>query len=376
MLARIGHVWVVTRENNRASIDAALPSVPERDALHFVYVDLPEHARFWKRGQRGVRLYYVLWQVAALRCARRLAKETPFDVAWHLTLANAWIGSLAPLVTTPFVYGPVGGGVATPWAMMSGAPATAVAYELARSAARAFGRYANPVSRLAFSRAALILAQNEDTRRWLPRRHRHKIAVFPNIVLASESSPSAGPGSRRPDDERVAVFAGRLIHWKGAHLAVAAVARAEDWRLIVCGSGRQADHLRQLARGLGCAERVEFVSWLPRDEFLGLLAHSADALLFPSLHDEAGWTIAEALEQGIPVVCIDRGGPPAIAGDAAIAVAVSTPDETIDRLARALCSDKLPSPERARRRASTFSPGTRTRMLHDLLAEHGVVRDD
>jgi hypothetical protein len=116
MIAReLGECWVITRANNRQAIEQALPDIPEADRLRFVYVDLPPWARWWKRGQRGIYLYYLLWQVAAVLRARQLVREERFDLVWHLTLANAWLGSLAPLVGGRFVYGPVGGGVGIPW---------------------------------------------------------------------------------------------------------------------------------------------------------------------------------------------------------------------------------------------------------------------
>lgn len=62
----------------------------------------------------GLRVYYVLWQIAALRRARALDKEQRFDFALHLTFVNAWIGSAAALLGTGFVDGPVGGGVKIP----------------------------------------------------------------------------------------------------------------------------------------------------------------------------------------------------------------------------------------------------------------------
>ena len=40
MLASRADVWVVTRANNRGAIEAGLENLPERDRLHFVYVDL------------------------------------------------------------------------------------------------------------------------------------------------------------------------------------------------------------------------------------------------------------------------------------------------------------------------------------------------
>jgi hypothetical protein len=162
MLAQLGEVWVVTRANNRAPIERALPDVPERERLHFVYVDLPGWARTWKRGQRGVHLYYLLWQLAAVRRVRRLRTHR-FDLVWHLTFANAWLGSLAPLVGGSFVLGPVGGGVAMPWRLLEGADIRATGRELAREAGRLAGRYLNPASRLAWRRAEMILVQNLET---------------------------------------------------------------------------------------------------------------------------------------------------------------------------------------------------------------------
>src|SRR3990172_3023510 len=70
MLARLGETWVVTRANNRAAIEAILPSLTPEERPRFFYVELPRWARFWKRGRHGVRLYYLLWQFLALRDIR------------------------------------------------------------------------------------------------------------------------------------------------------------------------------------------------------------------------------------------------------------------------------------------------------------------
>jgi len=115
MLARLGETWVITRRDYEASIEQALQWVPERANLKFAYVELPENVRSWQRGLRGLRVYYLLWQIAALKEARRLRRSVRFDVVWHLTWANAWYGTLAALAERPFVYGPVGGCVGTVW---------------------------------------------------------------------------------------------------------------------------------------------------------------------------------------------------------------------------------------------------------------------
>ena len=328
MLGRIGETWVVTRANNQGAIEAALDQLPERPQLHFVYVDLPPRLMRWKKGQRGLRLYYLLWQALAVRRGRALHRQVGFSVVWHLTLANAWLGSLAPLVGATFVYGPVGGGVTMPWRLASTLGMRGASYEALRSAARGAGRYLNPVARIAWRRASLILTQNAATRDWLPRVHRSKAVVFPNIVL--DAAPSPLP--RRSPSAVTALFAGRLLPWKGVSLALDAVARVADARLIVCGRGPDLHRLRARAHAIGIAGRVSFRGQVPRDEILELMG-TCDVFLFPSLHDEGGWAVAEARASGLPVICLDRGGPPLLGGRA---VPLGTRADVVAGLAGAL----------------------------------------
>jgi glycosyltransferase involved in cell wall biosynthesis len=359
MLAQLGETWVITRANNRAAIETELRTRPVRN-LRFVYVDLPPSLRRWKRGQRGVRLYYVLWQRAALREARRLSLRQPFDLAWHLTLANGWIGSAACFLDMPFVYGPVGGGVGPPWRLASSLGAKGAVYELLRAAARVSGRYFNPLARASWRRASLILVQNEETRRWLPCRHQSKAEVFPNVIL--ERLPSAPSHAI----SRVMLFAGRLLPLKGVALAIRALEGLPGWRLIVCGDGPDAGRLRQLASDRGLEDRVEFRGWVERTEVLRTMREEASVFVFPSLHDEAGWVVAEAMASGLPVVCLDVGGPPTLAGRRT-AVAPASSKVTAERIARGVLVANEANPESIRESASECLFGKRLDRLERLL---------
>ena len=360
MLARLGETWVITRANNREAIDRELEATGPIPNLHFVYVDLPPNVRRWKRGQRGVRIYYLLWQRAALSEARRMARHQQFDLVWHLTLANAWIGSTACITGIPFVYGPVGGGVGTPWRLAGTLGAKGVAYELLRAGARTFGRYLNPLARVSWRRASLILVQNEETRRWLPRRHRSKVYVFPNVVL-----------DRVPDPERrevpgVMLFAGRLLPWKGVSLAIQALEALPGWRLIVCGDGPDAGRLRRLAEARGLVNRVEFRGWVCRDEVLRTMREEASVFIFPSLHDEAGWVVVEAMASGLPVVCLDVGGPQILAGKD-MAVIPAGVRLTAGRLAERVLDPTRTSSATLQERAREFFIDERFTRLEDVL---------
>ena len=358
--ARIAPTWVITRANNRAAIEAELATTPEQDRLNFEYVDLPQHLMRWKKGKRGVHLYYLLWQFAALRRARSLQREHRFSFVWHMTIANVWLGSAAPLTDLPFVYGPVGGGVGISWKLLPSVGPAGSVFEVSRSVVRTAAKHLNPLCRLAMRRSEIILVQNPETRHWLPASWRSKAVVAPNAIL------DAAPPTRiaRKDRPPTALFAGELIPLKGLALAIYAIAKLPGWRLLICGRGRDEQRLRDNARRLGVESRVRFLGWLPRNEVLRLMAEEADVLLFPSLHDEGPMVVAEALAVGLPVVCLDRGGAPVFG---ATVVRAGTIRQTSEGLARAMST--VP----AQASTSRFSIEAATERFAGLLRSRGLL---
>ncbi|MFN2390025.1 MAG: glycosyltransferase [Actinomycetota bacterium] len=371
MIARMHETYVITRSNNRDVIEAALERLPEESNLHFVYTDLPPWARSWKRGMRGMRLYSLLWQVGAAIAVRKLQREQGVQLVWHLTIANAALGSIIPLGGGPFVYGPVGGTLGPPAGLLTSLGWRGIAVEIARAVIRTVGRTVNPFARVAWSQASLILVQNHETRQWLPRRHRGKTIVLQHAIL--EEAPHEGRAAGRSPSR--AVFVGRLIAWKGAHLAVQTVAKTKGWHLLVCGSGPEEQRLEQIVRGLGIEDRVRLLGQQSRDEVLRLMQQEADVLLFPSLHDDAPLAVVEALACSLPVVCIDRGGPPILVGDAGIAVQPTSVEQVIEDLAAALDSASTLR-RHARERGLEFTLARRLETVRRVLseaAERGLV---
>jgi len=81
--------------------------------------------------------------------------------------------------------------------------------------------------------------------------------------------------------------------------------------------------------------------------------------------DEAGLAVAEAAAIGLPIVCLDRGGPPVIAGGG---VEPGTEAETVERLRDALerALDSNPPPAR-------LDPATRRAELLGLLRSARLI---
>jgi glycosyltransferase involved in cell wall biosynthesis len=338
-LARQHEVWVLTRSNNRQSIERELADNPADDlAIRFLYVDLPEWAVRLKRGQRWVHPYYYAWQVAARRVALRAHAETPFDLVHHVTFASAFTPALVRLPEVPFVWGPVGGGVRVPWRLVAEGGVRALAYESLRASRRLVGRFLDPWVRGTWRNADLILVQNQETLGWLPRRYRSRARIQTNCGVDDHEIGMPGR-SAQSGEGIVAVAAGRLIHLKGFSLALRAVSETGDprIRLVIVGDGRERRPLEALAAHLGLDGRVLFTGELSRRDLLALFARS-DILLFPSLHDEAGFVVVEAMAQGAIPIVLDVGGPASLVGSSGYVVPARgrSRDQVVADLASAL----------------------------------------
>ena len=342
-LARAGHeVWVLTRANNRAAIEQALATEADpglRARLHFVYYDLPHWARWWKRGRRGVRTYYVLWQWGAYRRARRLCSQLRFDLVHHLTFGVFRHPSFMGRLGLPFVFGPVGGGETAPRALRRTFPLRGVLVDYARDLANWLVRV-DPLMASCYRRAAVTLCKTAETRRRIPGRYRGKCRV--QLEVGAQAGTYALPRRHLPQQRFRVLYVGRLVYWKGLHLGMRAFARLLERHphahLTVIGAGPDEAWLRRLARHLGIETSMTWMPWLPREAVLRTYPRY-DVFLYPSLHDSSGNVVLEALAGGLPVVCMNLGGPGELVDDACgVRVQPGESAQVVLGLARALAS--------------------------------------
>lgn len=312
--ARSHDVHVITRRRFAPSIQAELARDPElRAHLTVEFLELSERVLRLKRRAWDVYWYYLLWQRALGRRARELHTRQPFDLLHHVTFANDWMPcGLVAVPDVPLVWGPVGGASRVPlrrvgrWLGLRG-----LLVELVRPALTAplRRRYGDRAAR----RATLVVAQNEGVAQRFA--FADQVVVEPNAAITLPEDLVVGERTRATEDAApVALFVGRLLGWKGPRLVLTAFARPQlrDWRLRIYGEGRDRDSLVRLSERLGLTDRVEFLGHASRDEVFRAYTES-DVFVFPSMHDQAGWVVAEASSVGVPVVCLPLGGPPILA---------------------------------------------------------------
>lgn len=306
LIASKNLAWVITRSNNRACIESALAQNPNNN-LKFVYVDLPPWARFWKRKQRGVRTYYYLWQFWALAATLRLHKKQRFDLSHHVTFVNDWLWSFPALLPIPFIWGPIGSHPPAPFKLLPHTRSRTT--EFVRIMIQRTMRTLDPLYWLTALRARKIVAINKEICRQFPLNWvgRGKCVIEP--AIAYETHQTAGVEKR--SDAFVVLYVGRFHYTKCPHLAIHAFARlartAPDAQLVMIGRGPEERHLRGLAEQLGCSQQVTFIPWLTQTEVFSEM-RKADVFLFPST-EGGGMVVIEAMANGLPVVCLDYGGP-------------------------------------------------------------------
>jgi len=314
-LAKLGHeVWVVTRANNREPIEAELVKVGRFENLHFLYYDLPEWGRCLKKIRGGIYPYYLAWQWGAYKLVEKVHAKERFDRVHHVTFVSIRQPSFMWRLGIPFIFGPVAGGESAPWRLRVGYPLRGWILDGLRDLANLLVRV-DPLMRSTFKAAERIYVTSEQTRNLVPAVFRHKTHVQLAIGLEEKwlqsLSSDASRCSRQGSEFRL-LYVGRFLYWKGMHLGLPAFARfvenCSNARLTMVGQGPEEKKWRNLSISLGVADKIDWVPWVSQ-EGLREIYRSHDLFFFPSLHDSGGMVVLEAMAHGLPVVCLDLGGP-------------------------------------------------------------------
>ena len=301
-------LWVLTRESNRGTIEPWIMQHPEFAGIHFLYFDLPKWARFWKKGMRGVRTYYNIWQYCTNRIVKRTMRKNDIKIFHHLTYGNVLWKVSSYGSKQFFVWGPVGG-LETISAEYSNhyARKSRIIEWVRRATIKML-----PIN-FGFKRrcrnADLILCKTEITRDHIPARYRDKSVLFTDVavdrITQKENVAKRGNGTI----EYITV--GRLDAWRGFDLVIESFARAaandKRMHLTIVGKGSDKARLAGLVEKLGLQEQVTFTGKVAMDEYYRLLAN-ADVVVNASLKEGAVTVSFDTMAMGKPLICLDTTG--------------------------------------------------------------------
>jgi glycosyltransferase involved in cell wall biosynthesis len=334
-MARWHDVTVLTRQNNRAAIDSALAGLaPDSPRPRFVFHDL---GPLWLRAKKWMGVpqsYYVAWQRAAHEIVAGLLRESRFDLLHHVTFAAYRYPTALWGHSVPCIWGPLGGMESVPVQLMPWRHPRVLASELARNAANFVQAQPYGAFRRRARQSAWTLAASREVLHVLRRRGLSG-ELFPAVGLEDEAIDSR-PLVPHNGPLRL-LYSGNLLWLKGLDLALHALRRrGENVQFTLIGDGPYGGELRALAASLGLISRVEFPGRLSRAATLAAYREH-DVFMFPSLHDSGGFAVLEAMAAGLPVICLEAGGPAVAVTEACgVRVRVGSREEVIAGLVRAI----------------------------------------
>lgn len=306
-MARYHDVTVLTQLKHRPGIEAGLASLPpEAPRPNFHYFDGgPKIAQLRKRFG-GVRLFYVWWQKAAWKVVADLNDEIGFDLMHHITFAGYRYTTAVWGHGVPCIWGPVGGMESVPLRLMPLDNPLALLAELTRNLNNAIQSVPFHVLPRRAADSSVVLVSTRETQHVFESLGAHPI-LMPTVGI-DEKVISKRPIAA-PTGILELLFVGQIISLKGVDLAIRALhASGTSARLTFIGSGSYQLKAGALARRLGIESQVLFPGRVPREQVLQEY-EKYHVFLFPSLHDSGGFAVLEAMAQGLPVICLDCGGP-------------------------------------------------------------------
>ncbi len=378
-LSRQFDLWVLTRESNRARIESWMATHPGHESIHFVYYDLPKWARWWKKGMRGVRIYYNLWQRRTNRLVRETMEREGIKVYHLLTYGNALWPASRYGQQQYFVWGPIGGLDTIP-----------------REYTRHYGfrwRMIESVRRMVikslpwnsgFQRrcqnADLIFCKSLSMMESIKPLYREKAMLMTDVAV-DLSQTQLRPRTRQEDGTIRMLMVGRLDAWRGFDLAIEALSQIADrypsLRLDILGNGSDCERIVQLVNQFGMQQRVKLHGNVPMETYRQMMA-DCDIVLNPCLKEGAVTTAFDSLANGRPLVCIETGGYTRyFHDDYAIVIPRGPRKEVIHQLAEAMVrlTDKdfrESLGRRAQEAGRSFSWALKGEEIRQILREHFV----
>ena len=315
-ISKKNKVWVLTRSNNKDKIEKDLHKIDSKENIRFVYIDLPDKLKKWKKGKQGVYVYYILWQIKAFLEAKKISKVQTFDYIHHITFVSFRFPSFLIFLPGKFIWGPIAAGGRVPKALLKELPLKLKIKEYIRVIHENLTKY-DPIINYMLKKSYKIVAVNQDTVDFIPTKYKEKIIKYPAIGIDMSMENNFNYELDTYKNKIVNVVAvGTLTYLKGHQYLIEAMSKLDNDNIIltIVGEGESRLELENLVNKYNLQKNVIFKGGMKREDTLKEIEKS-DIFALLSLRDSGGMAILEAMSMGKPIICLDLGGPHEIVED-------------------------------------------------------------
>jgi glycosyltransferase involved in cell wall biosynthesis len=271
----------------------------------------------WLRGGNGVgwttvaavaAFSYYFFEHLVWKQFGPLIRRGEFDVVHRITPLSpttpSIIAARCARISTPFVLGPLNGGVPWPREFTSARLKEREWLSYLRDAYKLLPGYRNTLAS-----SAAILVGSQHTFAGITRRFQNKCLYLPENAIDPNRFNAIQPIA--PSGTMRACFVGRLVAYKGPDMlleAVAPLVRSGQLQLDIIGDGPLMPQLRSYVDQHELKSGVTLHGWVEHHLVQSKMRDS-QLLLFPSIREFGGGVVLEAMALGIVPVVVDYAGP-------------------------------------------------------------------
>lgn len=307
-MSKYFELWVLTRKSNQQTIEKWVEMNPSYNHIHFIYFDLPYYLRFWKKGMRGVRTYYNIWQWTTNSIVKKTMQEHNIAIYHHLTYGN----TLWPVSSYGqkqfFIWGPTGGVDTIPSEFSRHYSLKGRFIEWLRRIVVKSLKYNSGFNKRC-ENADLILCKTAILQSIIPIKNRDKAILFTDVAVEKIEFEAV----ENTQEQKVLKFitVGKLDAWRGFDLLIEAfdlaVRKNPNIHLKIVGKGLDGDRLQKLIQKKKLSKHVELSGSVSMEEYYKLMRES-DVVLNASLKEGAVTVSFDSMAMGKPLICIDTTG--------------------------------------------------------------------
>lgn len=328
-LSHHAELWVVTT-GSRLHEQCGLEDLPN---VHLVTLR-PRFSFKWTGAfDRVVHPGYVEFYFRAKSAIADILSSQDIDLCHHLTPQAVRMPSPFHSVGCRYIVGPVHGGLPAP-AVMNELEGREGLYFSMRGLDGFRSRH-DPWLKNTYSNADAIVISAPYMNAVPPLQLCSRRILIPGTAV---ELPSEFNHHDRIGQSVRFMYAGRLVPSKGVELLIEALARCKKPGSVLSmyGTGEYESHYRNLAKERALTDRITWFGHVRQEEIYEQRLRF-DAFVFPSLKEPAGIAPLEAMAAGLPVICVDAGGPGyAVTDESGIRVPLSSKDEMVENLAAAM----------------------------------------
>ena len=325
-ISMLADTTLVTHERNKTALEKAHPErdivyIPESKFIRNYYKIADKVSKIngkiiWPLYNALTYPIYAEFNNKVYSKFNNVIRNGQYDIVHALTpiLPRYPVKAIKACKKTPFILGPVNGGVPFP----KGFEAVARQEFSYFNFLRLIGRYIIPGYRETYEKANYILSGSTYTMNLIKNLFNikdEKIELFYENGIDDSffiNEKKSGKSDENSNAKIDLLFVGRLVPYKGADILIEALSELEQsildkTKLTIVGDGPERNNLQNQVYKLSLNDKVIFTGWVEQQATVNYYRES-DVFCFPSIREFGGAVVLEAMANGLPCIVINNGG--------------------------------------------------------------------